>query len=74
MIDVIKCLERDLEFLHAGIRVAENAIEEGNTDLGEIMKKKQLDMNKLKICQAQIAMGVKRKNELQLEVDHVEKR
>ena len=52
----------------------ENAIEEENTDLGEIMKKKQLDMNKLKMCQAQIAMGVKRKNELQLEVDHVEKK
>ena len=28
--DVLKCLEGDLELLHAGIRVAENAVEEGN--------------------------------------------
>ena len=71
---VLKRLEGDLELLHAGIRVAENAVEEGNTDLGEVMAKKQLDMNKLKMCQAQIAMGVKRKNELQLEVGQVEKK
>ena len=66
--DVLKRLEGDLELLHAEIRVAENAVEEGNTDFGEIMAKKPLDMNKLRMCQAQIAMGGKRINKLQLEV------
>ena len=72
--NVLKRLEGDLELRHAGIRVAENAVEEGNADLGKVMTKKQLDMNKLKMCQAQIAMDVKRKNELQLEVGQVEKK
>ena len=72
--DVLKHLEGNLELLHAGIRVAENALEEGNLDFGEVMAKKLVDMNKLKMCQAQIAIGVKRKNELQLEVAQVEKK
>ena len=72
--DVLKRLEGDLELLHAEIRVAENAVEEGNTDFGEIMAKKPLDMNKLKMCQAQIAMGVKRIKKLQLEVVRWRKR
>ena len=41
-----------MELLHAGIRVAEDAVEEGNTDFGELMAKKPLDINKLKMCQA----------------------
>ena len=72
--DVLKRLEGDLELLHAGIRVADNAVEEGTTDFGKIIAKKPLDMNKLKMCQAQIGMGGKRKNELQLEVGQVEKK
>ena len=55
-------MDSDLELLHAGIKVAENAVEERNADFGEVMAKKPLDMNKLKMCQTQIAMGVKRKN------------
>ena len=47
--DVLKRSDGDLELLHAGIRVAENAVEERNTDLGEVMAKKQLDMNKPKM-------------------------
>ena len=50
--DVLKRLESDLELLHAGIRVAEDAVEEGNTDFGELTAKKPLDINKLKMCQA----------------------
>ena len=38
--DVLKHLEGDLELLHAGMRVAENAVDEGSTDLGEVMGKK----------------------------------
>ena len=67
-------MEGDLELLHAGIRVAENAVEEGNTDSGEVMVKKPLDMSKLKMCKAQMAMGVTRKNELQLEVGQADKK
>ena len=38
------------------------------------MAKKPSDMNKLKMYQVQIAIGVKRKNELQLEIGQVEKK
>ena len=72
--DVLKRLEGDLELLHAGIRVADNAVEEGTTDFSKMMAKKPLDLNNLKTSQAQIAMGGKRKNELQLEVGQVEKK
>ena len=37
---VHKCFRGDLELLYTGIRVAENAAEEGNTDLGEVIAKK----------------------------------
>ena len=67
-------MEGDLELMYAGIRVAENVVDEGNTNFSEVMAKKPLDMNKLKMCQAQTAMGVKRKNELQLEVGQVDKK
>ena len=63
-----------MKLFHAWIKVAEKAVEERNADFGELMAKKTLDMNKLKIRQAQIAMGVKRKNELQLEACLVEKK
>ena len=38
------------------------------------MAKKPLDMSKLKMCKAQMAMGVTRKNELQLEVGQADKK
>ena len=71
---VLKHLEGDLELLHVGIRVSQNAVEEGSTGFGEVMGKKLLDMNKLKMCQAQIAISVKRKSEIRLEVGLVEKK
>ena len=46
---VLKHLEGDLDLLHAGIKVAENTAEEGKTDFGEVMAKKPLDINKIKM-------------------------
>ena len=69
---VLKHLQGDLELLQGRIRVSQNAVKEGSTGFGEVMGKKLLDMNKLKMYQAQIAIGVKRKSEFRLEVGLVE--
>lgn len=71
---VLKHLEGDLELLYVGIKVTGNAVEERNTDFIEVMAKKPLDMNKLKMCQAQIAIVLKGKSKFQLEVGQVEKK
>ena len=72
--DILEKLERQLDSLNSGITVALNAVEEGNIEMGEEMKKKKVDMDKLKLSQAKVAMGMKRKNELEVEADTLKKK
>ena len=46
---------------------------EGNRELAGLVCGKTVDMQKLKICQTKIDMGLKRKAELDNEVSSVEK-
>ena len=64
----------DLKMLKANIKVAEEVVTEGNTELGEILKKKPFNEKKLKFCRTKIDMGLKWKSELESEVAVVEKK
>ena len=62
----LKLCKVDLESLKAVIKVAENVVLEGNKELGQIIQKKPFNQKKL--------MGLKRKTELQFEVQTVVKK
>ena len=55
----IEQLERDRNIIRKGICIAESCIEEGNTELGEVMKAKVINRERLISCQTKINMGVK---------------
>ena len=57
-------VDNEIRFLKKGIEVAETSVEEGNHELGEAMKGKTLNRDKIVLCQSKITMGLKRKTEL----------
>ena len=61
-------LENEIRFLKKGIEVAETSVEEGNHELGEAMKGKTLNQDKIVLCQSKITMELKRKTELNKEI------
>ena len=50
--DAASELEKEIRFLKKGIEVAETSVEEGNQELGEAMKRKALNRNKIVLCQS----------------------
>jgi len=68
----IEQMERDQQMLKKGIEVAEKRIENGTDKLGEIMKKKQINGDKLLSSQSKSSMGVKIKSELANELKDLE--
>ena len=64
----IEQLERDRNIIRKGICIAESCIEEGNTELREVMKVKVINRERLISCQTKISMGVKKKTELSEEL------
>ena len=68
----IEQLERDRNITKKGICIAESCIEEGNTELGEIMKAKVINRKRLISCQTKISRGVKRKTELSKELKELD--
>ena len=61
--DVLE-VENKMQFPKKGIEVAETGFEEGNHELGEAMKGKTLNQDKIVLCQSKITMGLERKTEL----------
>ena len=57
-------LENEIRFLKKGIEVAEVSVKEGNHGLGEAMKGKTLNQDKIVVCRSKITMGLKRKIKL----------
>ena len=57
----IEQLERDRNIIREGICIAERCIEEGNTELDEVMKAKVINRERLISCQTKISMDAKRK-------------
>ena len=62
--DAVSEVENKTQFLKKGIEVAETSVEEVNHRLGEAMKGKTLNPDKIVLCQSKITMGLKRKTEL----------
>ena len=60
----IEQLERDRNIIRKGICIAESCIEEGNTELREVMKVKVINRERLISCQTKISMGVKKKDRI----------
>ena len=59
----IEQLERDRNIIRKGICIADSCIEEGNTELREVMKVKVINRERLISCQTKISMGVKKKRQ-----------
>ena len=68
----IEQLERDRNIIREGICIAERCIEEGNTELGEVMKAKVINRERLISCQTKISMDPKRKTELSEELKELD--
>ena len=72
--DAVSEVENEIRFLKKGIEVAETSVEEGNHELGEVMKGKTLNRDKIVLCQSNITMGLKRKTELNEELRKLEEK
>ena len=66
--------ENEIRFLKKGIKVVEMSVKEGNHELGEAMKGKTLNWDKIVLCQSKITMGLKRKTELNEELRKLEEK
>ena len=64
----------DIQFLKKGIEVAQTSVEKGNHDLGEAMKGKTLNWDKIVLWQSKITMGLKRKTELKEDLRKLEEK
>ena len=73
-VSTLKDLENDLVLLESGIAAADNAISQGNEEIGKEVKKNKPNVEKMRIAQAQISMGVKRKIELQEDISAMKKK
>lgn len=65
--------KNDLETLKADINNAESVLKEGNKELSVLLKVKNVDRTKMKICQTKMDMAIKRKDELEEEVKTLER-
>ena len=72
--DAVSEVENKIQFLKKGIEVAEMSVVEGNHELGEAMKGKTLNQDKIVLCQSKIAMGLKRKTELNKDLRKLEEK
>ena len=68
----VDVLNQEIEILHKGIEVEELSVTIGNEKLGEVMRSKTIDLQKLLVRQSKIGMGVKRKVELSSDIKEIE--
>ena len=57
-------LDNEMQFLKNDNQVTETSVKEGNQELGEAMKGKTMNQDKIVLCQSKITMGLKWKTEL----------
>ena len=72
--DKLAEIERDIGVLQNGIKMAEKIIKEGNEEVQSSLLKKALNRNELTQSNMEVATGVKRKEELSLEIQELEKK
>ena len=62
--DAVSELDNEMQFLKNDNQVTETSVKEGNQELGEAMKGKTMNQDKIVLCQSKITMGLKWKTEL----------
>ena len=67
--EALQQVERDLAVFKAAIGTAEKSIAEGSSELGKLVTQKNMNRAKLVSNQTKIEMGVKRKAEMELEIE-----
>ena len=67
--EALQQVERDLAVFKAAIGTAEKSIVEGSSELGKLVTQKNMNRAKLVSSQTKIEMGVKRKAEMELEIE-----
>ena len=72
--DKLAEIEGDIGVLQNGIKMAEKIIKEGNEEVQSPLLKKALNRNELTQSNMEVATGVKRKEELSLEIQELEKK
>ena len=72
--DKLAEIERVIGVLQNGIKMAEKIIKEGNEEVQSSLLKKALNRNELTQSNMEVATGVKRKEELSLEIQELEKK
>ena len=72
--DKLAEIERHIGVLQNGIKMAEKIIKEGNEEVQSSLLKKALNRNELTQSNMEVATGVKRKEELSLEIQELEKK
>lgn len=66
-------IDQRIKEIECGIKVAEEAVEEGNNEMKEILRSSTLNRQKLEEAGSNIEMGVKRKRTLSLELEDLKK-
>ena len=59
--------------IRKGICITESCIEEGSTELGEVMEAKVINRERLISCQTKTSMGVKRRTDLSKELKELDR-
>ena len=72
--DKLKEMDNDLAMIKLGIKIAENSIKDGNSDLESLLTKVILDRDAIAKAHQKISMGVKRKSELEVSLREAQKR
>ena len=72
--DSQQALWKEIRFVKKGIEVAEKSVEQGNHELGQTMKGKTLNRDKIVLCQSKITMVLKRKTELKVDMGKLEEK
>ena len=62
--DAVSELDNEMQFLKNDNQVTETSVKEGNQELGQAMKGKTMNQDKIVLCQSKITMGLKWKTEL----------
>ena len=65
-------LDNEMQFLKNDNQVTETSVKEGNQELGEAMKGKTMNQDKIVLCQSKITMGLKWKTELKEDLRKLE--
>lgn len=65
-------IDNDILVVKNGIKVADASILEGNQEIDKLLKQSNLDRNALATAHSKIAMGVKRKGELEENLKTIE--